>query len=45
MEAFPATAEIVIKMQCSNHIVRSVIAGKQLISERDQVDASIAENF
>ena len=32
-------------MQCGNPVVRSVIVDDQLISERDQVDAAIAEYF
>ena len=32
-------------MQSGNPVVRSVIVGEQLISERDQVDAAIAEYF
>ena len=45
MNAFYATAEKVIRVQCGNPVVRSVIAGDQLISERDLVDAAIAEYF
>ena len=45
MKAFYATAEKVMRVQCGNPVVRSVIAGDQLISERDQVDAAIAEYF
>ena len=32
-------------MQSGSPVVRSVIVGDQLISERDQVDAAIAEYF
>jgi hypothetical protein len=32
-------------VQSGNPVVRSVIVGDQLISERDQVDAAIAEYF
>ena len=32
-------------MQSGNPVVRSGIVGDQLISERDQVDAAIAEYF
>ena len=45
MKAFYATAKKVIRVQCGNPVVISVIAGDQLISERDQVDAAIAEYF
>ena len=45
MKAFYATAEKVMRVQCGNPVVRSVIVGDQLISERDQVDAAIAEYF
>ena len=45
MKAFYATAEKVLRVQCGNPVVRSVIVDDQLISERDQVDAVIAENF
>ena len=45
MKAFYATAEKVMKVQCGNPVVRSVIKEDQLISERDQVDATIAEYF
>ena len=45
MKAFYATAERVMRVQCGNPVVRSVIADDQLISERDQVDAAIAEYF
>ena len=45
MKAFYATAEKVMRVQCGNPVVRSVIKEDQLISERDQVDAAIAEYF
>ena len=45
MKAFYATAEKVLRVQCGNPVVRSVIVGDQLISDRDQVDAAIAEYF
>ena len=45
MKTFYATAEKVLRVQCGNPVVRSVIADDQLISERDQVDAAIAEYF
>ena len=45
MKAFYATAEKVMRVQCGNPVVRSVISEDQLISERDQVDATIAEYF
>ena len=32
-------------MECGNPVVRSVIVGDQLISDRDQVDQAIAEYF
>ena len=45
MKAFYATTEKVMRVQCGNPVVRSVIKEDQLISERDQVDAAIAEYF
>ena len=45
MRAFYATAEKVMREQCGNPVVRSVIVGDHLISDRDQVDAAIAEYF
>ena len=45
MKAFYAMAEKVMRVQCGNPVVRSVIKEDQLISERDQVDAAIAEFF
>ena len=45
MKAFYATAEMVMRVQCGNPVVRSVIKEDQLISDRDQVDAAIAEYF
>ena len=45
MKAFYATAEKVLRVQCGNPVVRSVIVNDQLISDRDQVDAAIAEYF
>ena len=45
MKAFYATAEKVMRVQCGNPVVRSVIREEQLISDRDQVDAAIAEYF
>ena len=45
MKAFYATAEKVIRVQCGNPMVRTVIVGDKLISDRDQVDAAIAEYF
>ena len=35
MKAFYATAEKVMRVQCGNPVVRSVIGDDQLISERD----------
>ena len=45
MKAFYATAEKVMRVQCGNSVVWSIIKEDQLISERDQVDAAIAEYF
>ena len=45
MKAVYATAEKVLQIKCGNPVVRSVIKEEQLISERDQVDAAIAEYF
>ena len=38
LKAFYATAEKVLRVECGNPVVRSVIVGEQLISDRDQVD-------
>ena len=45
MKAFYDTAERVLQIQCRNPVVRSVVKGDQLISERDHVDQAIAEYF
>ena len=45
MKAFYATAEMLMRVECGNPVVRSVIVEDQLISERDKVDAAIAEYF
>ena len=45
MKAFYATAEKVLKIQCGNPVVRSVVKDEQLITERDHVDQAIAEYF
>jgi hypothetical protein len=45
LKAFYATAEKVLRVECGNPVVRSVIVGEQLISDRDQVDQAIAEYF
>ena len=45
MKAFYTTAEKVLQIQCGNPVVRSVIKGDQLISERDHMDQAIAEYF
>ena len=45
MKAFYATAEKVLRIQCGNPVVRSVVKEDQLISERDHVDQAIAEFF
>ena len=45
LKAFYATAEKVLRVECGNPVVRSVIVGDQLISDRDQVDQAIAEYF
>ena len=45
MKDFYSTAEKVLQIKCGNPVVRSVIKEEQLISERDQVDAAIAEYF
>ena len=42
---FYTTAEKVMRVQCGNPVVRSVIVGDQLISDRDQVYEAIAEYF
>ena len=34
-----------MRVECGNPVVRSVIVGDQLISERDQVDEDIAKYF
>ena len=38
MKAFYATAEKVLKIQCGNPVVRSVVKEEQLVTERDHVD-------
>ena len=45
MKAFYATAESVLKIQCGNPVVRSVVKDEQLITERDHVDQASAEYF
>ena len=45
MKAFYATAEKVLKIQCGNPVVMSVVKEEQLITERDHVDQAIAEYF
>jgi hypothetical protein len=45
LKAFYATAEKVLRVECGNPVVRSVIVDDQLISDRDQVDKAIAEYF
>jgi hypothetical protein len=45
MKAFYATAEKVLKIQCGNPVVRSVLKEDQLVIERDHVDQAIAEYF
>ena len=45
MKSFYATAEKVLKIQCGNPVVRSVVKEDQLITERDHVDQAIAEYF
>ena len=45
MKAFYATAEKVLRVQCGNPVVRSVIVEDQLLSDRDQVDEAIAKYF
>ena len=45
MKAFYAAAEKVMRVQCGNPVVRSVIVEDQLISDRDKVDEAIAEYF
>ena len=45
MKAFYATAEKILRVECGNPVVRSVIVEDQLISDRDQVDQAIAEYF
>ena len=45
IKEFYATAEKVLRVESGNPVVRSVIVGDQLISERDQVDQAIADYF
>jgi hypothetical protein len=45
LKAFYSTAEKILRVECGNPVVRSVIVGDQLISDRDQVDQAIAEYF
>ena len=45
MKAFYTIAEKVLRVQCGNPVVRSVIVEDQLISDRVQVDEAIARYF
>jgi len=45
MKAFYAKAEKVLRVECGNPEVKSVIVEDELISDRDQVDQAIAEYF
>ena len=45
MKVFYTTEEEIMRVQCGNPVVRSVIVGDQLISDRDQVDAAIKKYF
>ena len=45
MKAFYATEERVLKIQCGNPVVKSVIKEEQLITNRDVVEQAIAEYF
>ena len=45
MKAFYVTAKKVLRVQCGNTIVKSLIGNEQLISDREQVDKAIAEYF
>ena len=45
LKAFYATAEKILRVECGNPVVRSVVIEDQLISDRDLVDQAIAEYF
>ena len=45
LKAFYATAEKILRVECGNPVVRSVIVDDQLVSDRDQVDEAIAKYF
>ena len=45
IKEFYAFAEKVLRVESSNPVVKSVIEGDQLISEKDQVDKAIADYF
>ena len=45
MKEFYATAEKVLRVESGNPVVKSVIKDDQLISEKDQVEQSIADYF
>ena len=45
MKAFYATAERVLRVKCGNPVVRSLIVGEELVTDRDQVEKHIAQYF
>ena len=45
IKEFYATAEKVLRVESGNPVVKSVIVGDQLISEKDQVEQAIADYF
>ena len=45
IKEFYGTAEKVLMVESGNPVVKSVIVGDQLISEKDQVEQAIADYF
>ena len=45
IKEFIATGEKVLRVESGNPVVKSVIVGDQLISEKDQVEQAIADYF
>ena len=45
IKEFYATAEKVLRVESGNPVMKSVIVGDQLISEKDQVEQVIADYF
>ena len=45
MKAFYSTSEWVLRVKCGNPVVRSLIVGEELVTDRDQVEKHIAQYF